>query len=180
MEVRKLKTLKVWERQPESKSTQQFCHWAQSTYQLETITSPIIEEITTDVDILFTSTPSHEPIVNKVSPGTHINAIGADAEGKQEINPAILKQSKLVIDDWAQASHSGEINVPIRASLLSRDDIHAELGEIAVNKKEARTSDEEITLFDSTGLAIQDISCAYRVYMELKEKDAIHRKVAFF
>lgn len=180
MEVRKLKTLKVWERQPESKSAQQFCHWAQSTYQLETTTSPIIEEITTDVDILFTSTPSREPIVNIVSPGTHINAIGADAEGKQEINPAILKQSKLVIDDWAQASHSGEINVPIRASLLSRDDIHAELGEIAVNKKEARTSDEEITLFDSTGLAIQDISCAYSVYMELKEKDAIHRKVAFF
>jgi alanine dehydrogenase len=101
--------------------------------------------------------------------------MGADAEGKQEINPEILKQAKLVIDDWAQASHSGEINVPIRNRLFSRNHIYAELGEIAANKKRGRTSNKEITLFDSTGLAIQDISCAYRVYMELKEKKAIQR-----
>lgn len=53
-------------------------------------------------------------MVFKVSPGTHINAIGADAEGKQEINPKILRHSKLVIDDWSQAPHSGEINVPLK------------------------------------------------------------------
>ena len=131
------------------------------------------------LDILFTSTPSRNPLGYKVSPGTHINAIGAGAEGKQEINSEILKQAKLVIDDWAQASHSGGINVPIRSGLLSRDHVYAEFGEIAVNKKEGRTSDYEITLFDSTGLAIQDISCAYRVYMELKEKKALP-KIAFF
>jgi alanine dehydrogenase len=179
MELRKLKTIKVWERHPKSESAQQFCQWARTTFQLETITSLIMEEVTTNVDILFTSTPSRYPLVYKVSPGTHINAMGADAEGKQEISPEILKQAKLVIDDWAQASHSGEINVPIRSGLLSRDHIYAEFGEIAVNKKEGRTSDNEITLFDSTGLAIQDISCAYRVYMELKEKKAI-QKIAFF
>ena len=163
MEFRKLKTIKVWERHPKSESAEQFCHWARTAFQLETTTSPNMEEVTTHVDILFTSTPSGKPLVNKVSPGTHINAMGADAEGKQEISPEILKGAKLVIDDWAQASHSGEINVPIRNRLFSRNHIYAELGEIAANKKRGRTSNKEITLFDSTGLAIQDISCAYRV-----------------
>jgi alanine dehydrogenase len=179
MELRKLKTIKVWQRQPKSESAQQFCHWAQSAFQLKTISSPILEEVTMNVDILFTSTPSQNPLVKKVSPGTHINAMGADAEGKQEISPEILQTSKLVIDDWVQASHSGEINVPLRSRLISKDHIYAELGEIVVNKREGRTSDSEITLFDSTGLAIQDISCASRVYTELKEKGAIQR-ISFF
>ena len=179
MEVRKMKTIKVWERHPEDRSARQFCHWAETSHQLETIISPDIDEVTTNVDILFTSTPSRTPIVHKVSPGTHINAIGADAEGKQEISPEIVKQAKVVIDDWTQAAHSGEINVPIRNKVFSRDHVHAELGEIAVKKKPGRTSVEEITLFDSTGLAIQDITCAYRVYTELKESEDV-LKVAFF
>jgi len=179
LELRKLKTIKVWQRHPNSESAQQFCRWAQTTFQLGTITSLILEEVTMNVDILFTSTPSQTPLVNKVSPGTHINAMGADAEGKQEISTEILKQCKLVIDDWVQASHSGEINVPFRSRLISRDHIYAELGDIVIHKREGRTSGKEITLFDSTGLAIQDISCAYRVYMELKEKKALP-KIAFF
>ena len=179
MEVRKLKTIKVWERHPGNRSARQFCHWAETSYPLKAITSPDIDEVTTNVDILFTSTPSRVPIVHNVSRGTHVNAIGADAEGKQEISPEIVKQAKVVIDDWTQAAHSGEINVPIRDKVFSRDHIYAELGEIAAKKKPGRTSDDEITLFDSTGLAIQDIACAYRVYTELKEREDILR-VAFF
>jgi alanine dehydrogenase len=179
MEIIKLTRIKVWERQPKSESEQRFCHWAQTTFQLKAIATPIMDEVTTNVDILFTSTPSRKPIVNEVSPGTHINAMGADAEGKQEINPEIVKQAKLVIDDWVQASHSGEINMPLRSRLISRDHIYAELGDIAANKRKGRASDKEITLFDSTGLAIQDVSCAYRVYTELKEKDTI-QKIALF
>jgi alanine dehydrogenase len=179
LEVRKMRTIKVWERHPENRSARRFCQWAETSYQLETIVSPDIDEVTTDVDILFTSTPSRAPIVHEVSSGTHINAIGADAEGKQEISPEIVKWAKVVIDDWTQAAHSGEINVPIRNKVISRDHIYAELGEVAVKKKKGRTSDEEITLFDSTGLAIQDISCAYRVYTELKEREDI-LEVAFF
>ena len=95
------------------------------------------------MDILFTSTPSRKSIVDKVSPGTHINAIGADAKGKQEISPAILRQAKLVVDHWTQASHSGEINVPIRNRVLSKEDIHAELGEIAVRDKKGRIEDDQ-------------------------------------
>jgi len=179
MEVRPIRALKVWQRDPGSDSARRFCQWAQTTYNVETATSQLIDDITTGVDILFTATPSHQPIVNRVSPGTHINAIGADAKGKQEIDLNVLKKAKLIIDNWAQASHSGEINVPVSKKRLSKRQIYAELGEIAAGKKPGRTSDQEITLFDSTGLAIQDISCAVVVYMQMKEKKSLKRIVLF-
>jgi alanine dehydrogenase len=119
-----------------------------------------------DADIVCTVTPSRNPIVMKewIKPGTHLNTIGADAPGKEELDPKILKSAKIVIDNWAQASHSGEINVPLSKGIISRDDIYAELGEIVVGKKSGRENDAEITIFDSTGLAIQDISCAKLAY----------------
>ena len=70
-----------------------------------------------------------------IEDGTHINAIGADAPGKEELDPAILKRSKVLIDDWDQAWHSGEINVPVSKGLIHRDDIYGELGEIVAGKE---------------------------------------------
>jgi alanine dehydrogenase len=179
MEVRRLETIKVWHRSAKNTSAQHFCRWAQQTYNLKTISSWNIDEVTADVDILFTTTPSRKPLVQVVSPGTHINAIGADAEGKQEISPKILKKAKLIIDDWDQASHSGEINVPLNKKQLTEKDIYAELGRIAAGRKKGRTSDKEITLFDSTGLAIQDVACGYTVYKAVKSKRGI-RKIQLF
>jgi alanine dehydrogenase len=179
LEVRKLKTIKIWQFGSKDTYAPGFRDWVDKTYHLETIISPDIDEVTTSVDILITTTPSRKPLVNKVSPGTHINAVGADAQGKQEINPKILKQAKVVIDDWAQASHSGEINVPLSRKIITQKDIYASLGEIAAGKEKGRTSNEEITLFDSTGLAIQDVSCAYTVYKALKDKPGI-KKIELF
>ena len=173
MEVRKLETIKVWQHAPKGDSARQFCDWAEKAYKLETVISSDIDDITTKVDILVTTTSSRKPLVNEVSPGTHINAIGADAKGKQEINPRILKQARLIIDDWTQACKSGEINVPLKRRQLFKKHIHGTLGEIAAGKKDGRTSEDEITIFDSTGLAIQDISCAYTVYKALKDKTDI-------
>ncbi len=119
-----------------------------------------------DVDILVTTTPSREPVIRKeyVKPGTHINAIGADAEGKQEIDPILLKGTKLVVDNVEQASHSGEINMALTEGQIKSEDIYGTIGEIVAGMKVGRTNDDEITLFDSTGLAIQDIVCAKYVY----------------
>jgi alanine dehydrogenase len=119
-----------------------------------------------DCDILVTTTPSREPIVMNdwISEGTHINAIGADAPGKEELDPAILKRARIVVDDIPQASHSGEVNVPLSKGLLSENDIFCELGEVITGKKKARTKDSDITVFDSTGLAIQDVATADMVY----------------
>ncbi len=179
MEVRKPKKIKVWKHTPKDTLADNFCKWAKKTYKLETIISSEIDEVTTDVDILTTTTSAREPLVNNVSPGTHINAIGADAKGKQEINPRILKQSKLVIDDWSQAPHSGEINVPLSKRQLLKKEIYGTLGDIAIGEIKGRTSEKEITLFDSTGLAIQDMACAFTVYKTLKDKKGI-KKIELF
>jgi alanine dehydrogenase len=123
-------------------------------------------------DIVVTTTPSESPIVFRdwVSPGTHLNAIGADAAGKQELDPAILTGAKIVVDDWAQASHSGEINVPLSRGDLKPEQVYGSLGEIVAGKKPGRDNPEEITIFDSTGLIIQDLSLGFAVYQRAREK----------
>jgi len=123
-------------------------------------------------DILVTITPSRKPFIKKewILPGTHINAIGADAVGKEELDPQILKKGKIVIDDWAQASHGGEINVPLKKGIIQKKDIYASLGEIVAKKKLGRKNTKEITIFDSTGLAIQDLYAASLVYWKAKRK----------
>jgi len=124
-----------------------------------------------DCDILVTTTPSRQPIVMNewICEGTHINAIGADAPGKEELDPLILKRAKIIVDDIEQASHSGEVNVPISKGSLSVKDIFGELGEVITGKKKARMKDSDITVFDSTGLAIQDIATADMVYRKALE-----------
>lgn len=179
LEVRRLQVIKIWQLSNQDPNARAFKQWAEKAYKLKTMVSQDINEVTTGVDILFTTTPSRKALVHRVSPGTHINAIGADAQGKQEIDPKILKHAKIVIDDWAQASHSGEINVPLSKKQLTKKDIHAGLGDIIVGREKGRISKEEITLFDSTGLAIQDVSCAYVVYRALKDKAATKRIVLY-
>ena len=179
METRRLKGIKIWKFSREDPSAEDFCLWIREKYKLDTLISEDINDITMNSDIVVTTTPSRSPVVMQVSPGTHINAIGADAAGKQEIHPGILKNAKLVIDDWKQASHSGEINVPYSKGQIRKKDIYGELGEIAVRVKKGREKQDEITLFDSTGLAIQDIACSYAVYKEVKDNKDIQR-ITFF
>ena len=124
-------------------------------------------------DILTTTTPAREPIVRDewVRSGLHVNAIGADAPGKQELDPAILKRARLVVDNWEQASHSGEINVPLSGGRISRQDVACDIGELLTDLKKGRQSPDDITVFDSTGLAVQDVACAFAVYRRLVSGD---------
>ena len=118
-----------------------------------------IEE-TARADIICTLTPAHQPVLQKMwlKPGVHINAVGADAEGKEELEPSILNEAVVVVDDLRQAIHAGEINVPIAKGLYKKEQIYAALGEIILGNKPGRTNNEMITVFDSTGLAIEDIA----------------------
>ncbi|WP_137286660.1 ornithine cyclodeaminase family protein [Halorussus salinisoli] len=124
-------------------------------------------------DVLSTVTPVEDPIVSREDIGehTHVNAMGADAEGKHELADEILLDSKLVIDDHAQTTHSGEINVPYHEGVLTDDDIYGEVGDIVVGDLEGRTDDDGVTVFDSTGLAIQDVAAAHVVYEHADEND---------
>lgn len=118
-------------------------------------------EKTCDADVIVTTTPSRSPIIKNewVHEGTHINAIGADAPGKEELDPALLKRAQVFVDDMAQATHSGEINVPIANGLYRPEDVAGTLGEVVIGRK-TRENADRITIFDSTGLAIQDLAIA--------------------
>lgn len=130
-----------------------------------------------DCDILITTTPARAPVVKSswVKPGTHINAIGADAKGKQELESTLTKRAKVVVDDIAQAAHSGEVNVPISEGGLKPEEIYAQIGEIVAGIKPGRANDDEITIFDSTGLAIQDVATGTIVYKRALELGKGHR-----
>jgi alanine dehydrogenase len=146
--------LRVWSRK--EKNAEAFCGKFPeidcSTGELKTVC---------DCDILVTTTPSREPLIRNdwIHEGMHINAIGADAPGKQELDSAILSRASVFVDDTAQAVHSGEINVPLKNGLFSEDQIAGTLGEVVLGRK-GRRSEREITVFDSTGLAIQDLAIA--------------------
>lgn len=122
-------------------------------------------------DIVCTVTPARTPVLRKehIRPGTHINAIGADAEGKEELEPSVLKGAVVVVDDLRQASRSGEINVPIAKGLYSASEVYSTLGEIIAGYKPGRTDPNSVTIFDSTGVAIEDIAVAKLIYEQAKD-----------
>jgi len=121
-------------------------------------------------DIVSTTTPVRDPVVDAVGASTHVNAMGADAEGKHEIADDVLLEAKLVIDDYDQCTHSGEINVPWSGGVLGDADLHGELGDVVAGTVEGRTPDDGVTVFDSTGLAIQDVAAAHVVYEHARER----------
>lgn len=146
----------------------------------EIIVASSVEEVC-DCDILVTVTPVREPVVRSewIKPGTHINAIGADAAGKEELDPMLLTRAKVIVDDIVQASHSGEVNVPLSDGVITSDDIWAEIGEVVADIKVGRENESEITVFDSTGLAIQDIATATIVYNAAKKR-GLGRSLSMF
>ena len=124
-------------------------------------------------DVVSTTTPVTDPIVSRDAVGdhTHVNAMGADADGKHELADDLLLDAKIVIDDHAQCTHSGEINVPYAAGTLTDADIHAELGDVVTGTASGRTDADGVTVFDSTGLAIQDVAAAHVVYEYARTND---------
>ena len=121
-------------------------------------------------DIVCTLTPATAPVVRAawVRPGTHINAVGADAAGKQELDPALLAKAWVIVDDLTQSCHAGEINVPLSQGLFRKEQIQGTLGEVIAGTRPGRRDAQEITIFDSTGLAIEDIATAWLVYQRAK------------
>jgi alanine dehydrogenase len=131
-----------------------------------------VKDAVEGADIVVTTTASREPVVSNdwVEAGMHFNCIGADAPGKQELDPAILTRAKIIVDDWEQASHSGEINVPLTKGIITKQNVWAEIGEIVAGLKAGRTSSDEITVFTSTGLAVQDAVTANLAYKKALAK----------
>ena len=113
-------------------------------------------------DVVTTVTPGHEPVVRAadIRPGMHLSMLGADAAGKAEAELEAVTRCALFCDEWRQASHGGELTGAAEAGLIARDDV-TELGAVLTGAAPGRTGPEQATLFDSTGLAIQDLAlCA--------------------
>jgi len=117
-------------------------------------------------DICVTCTTSRRPLLGPedVLPGTFIAAVGVDNPEKQELHPDLMAKSKIVADILEQCAVMGDLHHAIAAGVVTRADVHAELGEIVAGKKPGRESDEEITIFDSTGMALQDVATAAFLY----------------
>ena len=121
------------------------------------------EDVCRAADVLITATPARSPLVDAawIREGMHITALGSDSPGKQELHADCLDRADLVVvDRFAQCSAFGELKHALDAGLLTRNDVHAELGAIAAGKKPGRTSDREITVADLTGVGFQDTAIA--------------------
>ncbi len=119
-----------------------------------------------DSDVCVTCTPSRRAFVAAadVAPGTFIAAVGADNRGKQELEPALLAGATLVVDVLAQCAEIGELQHALAAGLMTREDVHAELADVVAGRRPGRTRGDEITIFDSSGTALQDVAAAVAVY----------------
>jgi len=155
-EVFKWEEVRVWSRT--RKTLDHFHAEEQPKYGVEIQTSTDLERTVRGADVVVTVTPARGPIVKDewIAPGTHIAAVGADKAGDQELDPRIVQRARIFVDDIRQCRTDGEINVPLREGLIGEKDIAGEIGEVITGRKAGRTSDQEITLFDSTGIALQD------------------------
>jgi len=123
-------------------------------------------------DLVVTVTPGHEVLLpeGSLQPGQHVSLMGADGPGKAEIAVDELLRTRIFADDWEQASHNGELVHAVEAGKLRRDGI-TELGSVLTGDSPGRESDEEMTTFDSTGLAIQDLAIALAATERVEQLD---------
>ncbi|WP_114973544.1 ornithine cyclodeaminase family protein [Rhodoferax ferrireducens] len=174
-EVMKIGEIHAWNRNPDTLS--KFKTDIESEFGIPVMMANSKKEAVQQADILITTTRGKGSLVEAdwVKPGTHIVAIGTDQQGKQELDPEIFRNAKVVVDSIAQCTEKGETWHPLNKNIITKDDIHGEIGEILLGKKPGRENDEEITIFDSTGMAIQDNTTSNKIY-----QNAIERNVGTF
>ncbi len=149
--------VRIWSRTQES--LDRFLASETPKYPHLTITGSIdLEQVCRGADVIVTGTHARGWIVDDawVKPGAHLAALGADLEGEQELDPRILKRARVFVDDIRQCVPDGEINVALREGLIAESDIGGEIGKVICGQLEGRQSEDQITVFDSTGIALQD------------------------
>ena len=125
-------------------------------------------------DICITCTPSRQFYLRRedIAPGTFVAAVGADNEDKQELDPGLLAESKVVADLVEQCATIGELHHALEQKLMTKDQVHAELGDVIAATKPGRTSSDEVIVFDSTGMALQDVITSALVYEKATQQGA--------
>ncbi|MFW9809133.1 MAG: ornithine cyclodeaminase family protein [Candidatus Thorarchaeota archaeon] len=167
-EIFDIKSVKIWDIEREMAERYE----REMSIDVQVVDTP--NQVVPESDIVVTATPSRKALIgaDSIHEGLHINAIGADGPGKQELDPAIMTlASKIVVDSLAQCRRIGEIQHALREGLITDASIHAEIGEIINGEKVGREANQEITIFDATGLSAQDIAAAKIVYDAAKRKN---------
>jgi len=141
-----------------------------SELSLEVTPADDLTSALSKTDVLVTCTPSRTPFVRRkeVRPGTFVAAVGADSENKQEIEETLMAASAVVVDLLPQAALIGDLHHAVARGLMRAEDVRAELGAVVAGRAVGRESPEEITIFDSTGIALQDLAAAVAVYQRTR------------
>jgi ornithine cyclodeaminase len=158
--VRKIDQVKVYDRNPEA--AKKYQQEMEEKYNIPVLVAQSVQEAVEDADIVCTLTPSKEPYLKAewIQPGTHINAVGAFTPTTREVESALVAKAKLYADQVeAMKKECGEYLVPVQEGLIGEDHIVGSIGAILTHAVPARENEEEITLFDALGLAVEDIAC---------------------
>lgn len=170
-EVLDIKTIKIWSRNRDEMKS--YKDEVESLIDVNVIICETPEEATLETDIIVTTTPSKSAIIKDewVRKGTHIIAVGADMPGKQELESALFKRAKIYVDSKDQCLERGETRNAILSKHINEATIDGELCQILMNQVSARTSSADITIFDTTGMGIQDTVLSVELYRLAKEKN---------
>jgi len=169
--VRKFDELRVWGRNPER--VKQYVADMKKILNAKIVAARTAEEAVVGSEIVVTATMTSSPLVKAawIGKGTHITAMGSDSPEKQELETAVLaKADKIVVDSLKQCAGLGEVHHALSDGTIAEKDIHAELGEVLLGKKKGRESDDEITICDLTGIAVQDVVTSQLVYERALKK----------
>jgi len=169
--VRKFNELRVWGRSPEN--VKKYVADMRKVLKAKVVPAKTAEEAVVGSEIVVTTTMSSTPLVKAawIGSGTHITAMGSDSPEKQELDTALLgKADKIVVDSLKQCAQLGEVHHALKDGTITEKDVHAELGEILLGRKTGRESDDEITICDLTGIAVQDVVTSQLVYERALKK----------
>lgn len=159
--IRKIDRITVYDMRPEAAET--FKAETESLYGISVDVCTSVAECVKDADIICTLTPSKEPILTAemVKPGAHVNAVGTFTPVTREVSSDLVASSRLYADQTAAMKReSGEYLIPLQEGTITEEHIVGSIGEVLAGRKPGRTSDEEITLFDALGLAVEDVAAA--------------------
>lgn len=170
-EVRDINRVKAYS--PNAEHRKRFCYEMSKKLGVDFLCCDKPKDVVCNSDIVITATSAKEPVFKGdwLELGTHINGVGSHTPTTRELDDDAIKRSKVVVDlREAALKEAGDLIIPISKGVLHEDHIYANLGEIVLGQKLGRVNDDEITLFKSVGLAIQDVATANKVYNLAKEK----------
>ncbi|MCY4526404.1 MAG: ornithine cyclodeaminase family protein [Anaerolineaceae bacterium] len=167
LEARPLRRVRVWSRGGENREA--YVQWASDELDVDVEATESAQAAVTGADLICTTTAAAEPVLRGawLSPGTHVNAVGASTATTRELDSEAMAMLSHFVDRRESAlDESGDYLIPLREGVIGDDHVRAELGEVLLGTAQGRRSDDEITLFNSLGLAVEDPASAQLIYRE--------------